>query len=108
MEWFAAIFGQRARSAGSIPTQQPEPIPVILLARLAVDRSWRKRGVGRALFRDAALRILSAADLIGVRGVLTHAVSSEAREFYLALGFDPSQIEEMTLMMKLDDIRAAL
>jgi GNAT superfamily N-acetyltransferase len=86
----------------------PNPIPVVVMARLAVDRDWQGRGIGRALFRDAARRVAHAADAIGIRGVVVHAISEEAKNFYLALGFDASPSEPMMLMVTLTDIRAAL
>ena len=84
----------------------PDPIPVVILGRLAIHTSWQGRGVGRALFRDAALRVLNAADTIGVRGILVHAISENAKAFYLALGFEGSPFEPMTLMITLADLRA--
>ena len=63
---------------------------------------------GRALFRDAARRVAHAADAIGIRGIVVHAISEEAKKFYLALGFDASPSEPMTLMVTLSDIRSAL
>ncbi len=86
----------------------PNPIPVVVLARMAVDRSWQRRGMGRALFRDAALRVAQAADVIGIRGIVVHALSDEAKDFYLQLGFEPSLREPTTLMVTLADILAAL
>jgi predicted N-acetyltransferase YhbS len=86
----------------------PNPIPVAVLARLAVDCNWQGRGIGRALFRDAARRVAHAADAIGIRGIVVHAISEEAKNFYVALGFDPSPREPMTLMVTLSDVRAAL
>ncbi len=86
----------------------PDPIPVVVLARLAVDRNYQGRGLGRAMFRDAAVRVAQAADTIGIRGLVVHAISEEARRFYIALGFDPSPSEAMTLMVTLRDIRATL
>jgi GNAT superfamily N-acetyltransferase len=86
----------------------PDPIPMVVLGRLAIDASEQGRGVGRALFRDAGLRILGAADTIGIRGILVHAVSDDAKKFYIALGFEPSPLEPMTLMITLADVRAAL
>ena len=85
----------------------PAPIRVVLLARLAVDLSWQGKGVGRALVRDAALRVLNAAETIGIRGLLVHAISDEARAFYLALGFEVSPLDAMTLMVTLGDLRGA-
>jgi GNAT superfamily N-acetyltransferase len=86
----------------------PNPIPVAVLARLAVDQSWQGRGIGRALFGDAARRIAHAAEAIGIRGIVVHAISEEAKKFYLALGFDASPSEPMTLMVTLSDVRAGL
>ena len=86
----------------------PDPIPVVVLARLAVDRRLQGKGIGRALFRDAARRVAWAADAIGIRGIVVHAISEEAREFYLSLGFERSPAEAMTLVVTLQDIRAAL
>jgi GNAT superfamily N-acetyltransferase len=86
----------------------PSPIPVAVLARLAVDRDWQGRGFGRALFRDGARRVAHAAEAIGIRGIVVHAISEEAKNFYLALGFDASPSEPMTLMVTLSDVRAAL
>jgi GNAT superfamily N-acetyltransferase len=93
---------------GRFRRNMPNPIPVVVLARLAVDREWQGRGIGRALFRDAAQRVAHAADAIGIRGIVVHAISEEAKNFYVALGFDPSPREPMTLMVTLSDIRAAL
>lgn len=92
---------------GRFRRNMPDPIPVAVLARLAVDKGWHGKGIGRALFRDAALRVAQAADAIGIRGIVVHAISEEAKKFYLALGFDPSPREPMTLMVTLSDILAA-
>jgi GNAT superfamily N-acetyltransferase len=86
----------------------PDPIPVAVPARLAVDRSFQGRGIGRALFRDAVLRVAQAADAIGIRGIIVQAISEEARSFYLALGFDPSPGDPMLLLITMPDARAAL
>lgn len=93
---------------GRFRRNMPNPIPVAVLARLAVDRSRQGQGIGRALFRDAASRVAQAAEVIGIRGILVHAISEEAKNFYIALGFDPSPNEPMTLMVTLADVRAAL
>jgi GNAT superfamily N-acetyltransferase len=93
---------------GRFRRNMPDPIPVAVLARLAVDRTYQGRGLGRALFRDAASRVAQAADAIGIRGIVVHAISDEAKKFYLALGFDPCPREPMTLVVTLSDIRATL
>ena len=92
-------------SVGRFRRNMPDPIPVVVLGRLAVDRSWQGRGLGRALFRDCALRVAHAADTIGIRGIVVYAISEEAKAFYAGLGFDPSPVEPMTLMVTLGDIR---
>jgi len=103
-------------SGGISPTQavgrfrrnMPDPIPVAVLGRLAIDRAFQGRGLGRALFRDCALRVAHAADTLGIRGIVVHAISEQAKAFYLAVGFEPSPAEPMTLMVTLADIRALL
>ncbi|MFH1343206.1 MAG: GNAT family N-acetyltransferase [Pseudomonadota bacterium] len=101
-----------AVSADAVPSRfrrnMPEPIPVAVLGRLAVDRSYHGQGIGRALFRDSTLRVMQAAETIGIRGMLVHAISDEAKAFYLELGLSESPLEPMTLMVTLADLRAAL
>ncbi len=97
-----------ASAPGRFRRNMPDPIPVAVLGRLAVERSYQKHGLGRALARDAAARVLQAANVIGIRGILVHAISPEAKAFYLALGFEVSPLEPLTLMATLDDIQAAL
>jgi len=93
---------------GRFRRNMPDPIPVVLLGRLAIDKEWQGKGIGRSLFRDAAMRVSQAAETIGVRGIVVHAISDEARKFYLAIGFSECPHEPMTLVVTLQDIRAAL
>jgi GNAT superfamily N-acetyltransferase len=86
----------------------PDPIPVAVLGRLAVDGSYHGRGIGRALVRDVGLRLLNAAEILGIRGVLVHAIADEARAFYEAVGFLPSPSDPMMLMIGLKDLNSAL
>jgi GNAT superfamily N-acetyltransferase len=97
-----------AAAPGRFRRNMPEPIPVAVLGRLAVDRAYHGRGLGRALFRDSGLRVMQAAQAIGIRGMLVHAVSDKAKAFYLALGFSESPIEPMTLMVTLAELRDSL
>ena len=108
--YYALASGSIAQAAvpGRFRRNMPDPIPVAVLARLAVDRDWQGRGLGRAMFRDAARRVDQAADVIGIRGIVVHAISESARQFYLAQGFDPCPFEPMTLAVTLSDVRAAL
>jgi GNAT superfamily N-acetyltransferase len=93
-----------AETSGRFRRNMPDPIPVVLLARLAVCRSVQGRGVARALLADAFERVLKASEHIGVRGILVHAASPAAHAFYRHLGFDPSPIDPMTLMVRLADL----
>jgi GNAT superfamily N-acetyltransferase len=97
-----------AAAPGRVRRNVPDPIPVALLARLAIDRGHQGRGLGRALFRDAGMRVAHAADAIGIRAILVHAISADARAFYLALGFEPSPVDPMMLMVTLPDLRRSL
>jgi GNAT superfamily N-acetyltransferase len=108
--YYALASGAVATSVvpGRFRRNMPDPVPVVILARLAVDRAWQRRGIGRGLFRDAALRVAQAADTIGVRGILVHTISEEARNFYLSLGFDECPGQPMMLVVTLADLRAAL
>jgi len=83
------------------------PIGVVLLARLAVDRREHGRGLGRALLKDALLRAVSAAEIVGVRAVLVHALNDEARRFYARFDFEPSPFDPLHLMLLMKDIRAS-
>jgi predicted N-acetyltransferase YhbS len=111
------VIGYYALAAGSVKVPEasgrfrrnmPDPIPVVVLGRLAIDERRHGRGLGRALVRDASMRILQAADILGIRGILVHAISEEARAFYVAVGFEPSPIEPLTLMVTLADAALSL
>lgn len=86
----------------------PDPVPIMVLGRLAVDHRYQNRGLGGALLRDALLRVLQAADIVGVKAVLVHALSDEAKRFYLAHGFLESPVQPMSLWLVLDTARQAL
>ena len=93
---------------GKFKRNMPNPIPVVVLARLAIDISVQGQGLGRALFRDAALRVVQASDIIGIRGIIVHAISEEAKRFYLALGFQESPLEPLLLMITIKDLIACI
>jgi GNAT superfamily N-acetyltransferase len=107
--YYALASGAVAPAAvpGRFRRNMPGPIPVVVLARLAVDLSCQGRGLGRGLFRDAARRVAHAADVIGIRGIVVHAISEEARRFYAGIGFDTCPSEAMSLVVTLADLRAA-
>lgn len=95
-------------ATGRFRRNMPDPVPVAVLGRLAIDKAYQGKGLGRALFRDAGLRVLAAADSIGIRGMPVHAISDQAKAFYLGLGLEVSPLEPMTLMVTLADLRASL
>jgi GNAT superfamily N-acetyltransferase len=95
-------------ATGKVRRNMPDPVPVLLLGRLAVGRSWHGRGLGADLLSNAVLRAIGAADAIGVRAILVHAISDQARTFYEKYGFRPSPIEPMTLMIAIDEARRML
>jgi GNAT superfamily N-acetyltransferase len=95
-------------ASGRLRRNMPDPIPMAVLGRLAVDRAWHGAGIGRLLLRDAVLRTCQAAETIGIRGLLVHALSTAAKTFYLHSGFTEAPRQPMTLMITLADARAAL
>lgn len=99
---------KQPEAPGRFRRNMPDPVPVAVLGRLAVDRTYQGRSVGRALVRDAGLRLLNAAEILGIRGVLVHAISDDARAFYEAVGFLPSPSDPMMLMVGLHDLNNAL
>ncbi len=88
-----------AVAPGRIRRNSPDPIPVTLLGRLAVDKSFHGRGLGSALLRDAVLRTVQAAGIAGIRAILVHAISDSARRFYEHSGFVASPVDPLTLMI---------
>lgn len=101
-----SIMNQAA--PGRVKRNMPDPIPVMVLGRLAVDQPWQGRGMGSALLRDAILRTLQAAEVVGIRAILVHALHERAAAFYRHAGFLPSPINDLMLMLPLQDARAAL
>jgi len=98
----------QAAATGRVRRNMPEPIPVMVLGRLAVDRSHQGAGLGSALLKDALLRTLAAAEIAGIRAVVLHAISEDARRFYLRHGFAQSPLDPMTMMVPLADVAKAL
>jgi predicted N-acetyltransferase YhbS len=84
------------------------PVPVFLLARLAVDQTEKGKGLGAALLKDALLRSLQAAEIVGCRAVLVHAKDQAAESFYRKYGFESSPVDEFHLYLLLKDIKATL
>jgi len=98
----------QAQAPGRIRSNMPDPVPVMILARLAVDRGWQGQSLGSSLLRDAVLRTLQAAEIGGIRAILVDAISEDAKRFYERLGFRESPIDPMVLMITVADARKAL
>ncbi len=84
------------------------PIPVVILARLAVSLECQNRSIGRGLLQDAILRTLSIADHAGIRALMNHPMDDSAAAFYLRFGFIPSPLQERQLVLLLKDARRLL
>ena len=93
---------------GRVRRNMPDPIPVVVIGRLAIHRDWQGQRLGRALLRDAVLRTLNAAEVAGVRAILVHAISEDAKRFYQSCSFMESPTNPMTLVVTLEDIKKAL
>jgi GNAT superfamily N-acetyltransferase len=90
-----------AEVPGALRRNMPDPLPVVVLGRLAVDRRHQGQGLGQALVADALRRSLAARRLIGARALLVHAIDEQAAAFYRSLGFRASPISDWTLMLLL-------
>lgn len=86
----------------------PDPIPMALIGRLAIAANHQGQGLGRALVRDAVLRISNASEEIGIRGILLHALDDDAKAFYEKCGFRESSIDHNLMMVPLREIAAEL
>lgn len=84
------------------------PVPVMILARLAVDLRYQAQGLGRALLKDALLRTARAADIAGIRCLLVHAKDDAARQWYLSWEFEPSPSDPYHLFLLIKDLRGLL
>ena len=104
----SAVAVQHAELPGKVRRNAPNPVPAVLLGRLAVDTSAQGSGLGRLLVRDAILSTLAAADRIGVRVLLVHALHERAATFYARLGFERSPTDPLHLYLLLADARKSL
>lgn len=99
---------QCAHAPGRVRRNMPDPLPVMVLGRLAVRVDWQEKGLGRDLLADAIRRTLQAADIAGIRALVVHALSDEAKRFYKRVGFQASPTDPMDLMMALKDAKTHL
>ena len=108
--YYALATGAVARAAatGKVRRQMPDPVPVMIVGRLAVDARHQGHGLGYGLLRDALLRTLQVAEQAGIRAVLLHAITGEAKKFYQRAGFQESPLDPMTMMITITDIEKVL
>ncbi|KTG21622.1 GCN5 family acetyltransferase [Pseudoalteromonas sp. XI10] len=107
--YYAIAMGsvQRESALSSLKRNSPNPIPMVVLARLAVDEGYKGRGIGVGLLKDCVLRSVHAMNVVGGAGILVHALDDEAKAFYKRFGFNESPIDAMTLMARVIDIEAS-
>lgn len=92
---------RREEAPSRVKRRMPEPIPVMVLGRLAVDRRWQGKKIGQGLLKDAVLRTLNVSRQAGIRAIVVHAISERAKSFYLGHGFVESPLNPMTLMLNI-------
>lgn len=110
-----AVAGFYSLAVGSVlPAEAPArvtkglAVPVMILARLAVDMEYQRKGLGKALLKDALLRTLQAADIAGIRCLLVHAKDDAARQWYLSCDFEPSPADPFQLFLLIKDLKGML
>lgn len=108
--YYALITGsvERINSPKSIARNMPEPIPVLVLGRLAIDKSQQGNRLGSSLLKDVLLRTCAVSQDVGVRALLVHAISEEAKAFYQYYGFIESPSDPMTLLLSIKHIEQHL
>lgn len=105
--YYAVAAGNvlQAQMPGSIRRNMPEPIPIVVLGRLAVHSDWGRRGIGAGLLKDAALRTMRLSEKMGIRALPCHAINDDAKRFYLHHGFIESPIEPITVMLNIGELK---
>ena len=93
---------------GKVRRNMPDPIPVMVLGRLAIGRTYHGRRLGAGLLRDAILRTIQAAEIAGIRAILVHAISENGKKFYERCGFSESPVDPVTLMITMADAEKAI
>lgn len=94
---------EQVRAVGRVKRNMPDPVPVMILGRLAIDKAYQGRGIGTGLLREAILRTVQASEIAGIRAILVHALSEKARGFYENLGFARSPIDPLTVMITVEE-----
>lgn len=109
--YYTLVFGSIEHSEASLRLKKGlahYPVPLMVLARLAVHRAWQKRGIGSGLLRDAMRRTAQASEIGGLRAFVAHAKDEAAAAFYLHFGFVPSPTDPLHMFMLLKDVRRML
>jgi GNAT superfamily N-acetyltransferase len=109
--YYSIAAGSVAKASASSRAAQGlanHPIPVSLLGRLAIHKTEQGTGLGKALLKDALLRMERAADILGIRAVLVHAIDQQARSFYEKFDFESCPDDELHLMLLMKDLRKQL
>jgi len=95
-------------SSAKLRKNLPDPIPIVVLGRLAVAKSHQDRGLGRALLKDAILKTITASEIAGVRALVVHAIDDAAARFYRKYGFVPSSLNPRAFLLPIETAKAAL
>jgi predicted N-acetyltransferase YhbS len=104
----AAGAADHTIAPGRVKRNMPNPVPVIVIGRLAIDLEFQGQGIGLALLRDAVLRTVEASKIAGIRAILVHAISESAKRFYERFDFIPSPVDSMTLMIPVAEADSVL
>ncbi len=98
----------RANAPSKVKRNAPDPIPVMLIGRLAVAKDFERRGIGSGMLQDAFRRIMQTSEIVGCRAILVHAIDQPAQDFYARYGFTEFPTGTRTLFLPLEALRAAL
>ncbi|MEE9354931.1 MAG: GNAT family N-acetyltransferase [Methylococcaceae bacterium] len=96
---------ERLVAPGAIARNMPEPIPIVVLGRLAVDLKYQGQKLGAALLKDAMQRTLSIAQHVGIRAMLVHAISEQAKQFYQAYDFQETRVDPMIILISIERLK---
>jgi predicted N-acetyltransferase YhbS len=108
--YYCLAYGSIAHefAISKVKINMPNPIPAMLVGRLAVDSKWQGKGLGRGMLRDAVIRTLEASKVAGLKVLFVHAISPEAKAFYSKWGFSSSPVNSMMLMITVKEAQTAL
>lgn len=106
--YYSLVVGgvDHVESPSKLRRNMPEPIPVMLLGRLAIDQNYQGQGIGKSLLKDAILRTLSVSEQAAIKAIMVHAIDEQAKAFYENAGFHQSPSNPMTLFLGLKELRA--